>query len=60
MPKLDIIDSKIKNSTIAFLFILWMFNKSTIVKNINVFNNLNIYWLRLIKKNSQFDKLLII
>ena len=42
MPKANLIDCKTEASTIAYLFILVMASKSTITRNINVFEELNI------------------
>lgn len=60
MPTVDIIDCRIKGSTVAFLFAPSMASNSTIVGNINVFENLNIHQLELLKEDPQFNDLIII
>lgn len=42
MPKVDIINFKIKSSTMIYLFTLVMTNKSIIIDNIDVFKELNV------------------
>ncbi len=42
MLKVDIIDYKTESSMVAYLFVLVMTSESTIIGNINVFEELNI------------------
>lgn len=43
MSNIDIIDYRTKGSIIVFSFTLLMASKSTMVRNISVFEDLNIY-----------------
>ena len=58
MPKVDIINSRTKNSTVVFLFILLMAYKSTIMEKISVFKDQNICQIRLSKEDSRSNDLL--
>lgn len=44
----------------VFLFALLIATKSTTMENISVFENLNIYQLKLLKEDLQFNNLIII
>lgn len=57
MFKVDIINYKIKSSTVVFLFVPLMSNKNTTIENISIFKDLNIYQLKLTKENPQFNEL---
>lgn len=58
MPKVDIINCKTEGVTEVYPFAPSMSNKSTIVGNISVFEDLNIGQLGLDKDDPCFDELL--
>lgn len=60
MLKVDVIDYKIEGLIIAFLFVLLISNKNTIIGNNIVFEDLNIYWFGLTKKDPPFNELFTI
>lgn len=60
MPKVDLIDCKIKGSTVAYPFAPSMVNESTTAGNISVFEDLNIIQRDLKKEDPCFDDLLTI
>lgn len=60
MPKIDIIEWKTKDMTSPFLFVLAMVSESIIARNINVFEELNVNQLGLVKDNLCFDELFYI
>lgn len=60
MPKVDIIECKTKGATSAYLFALAIASESITIRNINVFEKLNINQLGLAKDNPRFNKLFYI
>lgn len=60
MPSLNIIEYCKKCSIEAFVYILSIFNKSSILSNIGVFEGLNVKQMGIAKENSRWANLLTI
>lgn len=60
MNKVNIIDCKTKSGTLTFQFILVIKDKSTNIRNIDIFEELNINLLYLAKYDLCFDKFIYI
>lgn len=60
MPSINIIDCKIKGSTVAFLLIPVIFSKTSAIKNMSIFKDLVIRQINLIKEDFYWAKLHIL
>lgn len=60
MPSLNIIECRKKCFIKAFVYILFMFNKSSILNNIGVFEGLNVKQIGIAKEDSRWADLLTI